>query len=86
MIDPGEGKTHAAAWQAGEGDLELERLAHQSGGAAGRRRSSRPEQKIGVGGIGCRSAGDDNRRADDCAEFRLDLNAMARPINEQRRH
>ena len=87
MIDPGKGKTHAAARQAGERHLELERLAHQSGGAAGgggdrhvleqeiRRRKESDVDR----------AGDDDRRADDRAELRLDLPAMARPINEQRR-
>ena len=87
MIDAGKGKPHAAARQAGERHLELERLAHQSGGAAGGggdrhvlEQEIRRRQESDVD-----RAGDDDRRADDRAELRLDLPAMARPINEQRR-
>ena len=87
MIDPGKGETHAAARQAGERDLELERLAHQSGGAAGGGSDRHVlEQEIRRWKESdVDRAGDDDRRADDRAELRLDLPAMARPINEQRR-
>ena len=84
MFDPSEGETHAAARQAGERHLELERFAHQSGGAAG----GGGDRHVLEQQIGRRQepdvdrAGYDDRRADDRAELRLDLPAMARPIDE----